>query len=381
MVDSLGMVNAVSGSPSYTGRALRQLSSPRYAGATALRPLGARSGVRSGTAATTVTATSTTWTAQPFGGVIDGQAAVEAGPYEFAFDAVATGAVTPASASFARIDIIYVQVDDPAESDGSTVPAITRKYLAGTVASTPPTLPARSMLCARINVPISGGGAPTVTWVAPYCAAAGGVVDFNTKAELDLWITAATGTRALVLATETQYFRSGGAWRRSDGFIIPTALAGCTVAADGLITVSGSTLFAFDCGTGWDEIEITSLDLRGASAGDPNIQLRNGGASLVSGYTSSSTQITGPSAPSGISGASTSWPLGRISSSPGRYKGTIALGSKTENKQYTYQSQDSDNVIRLGGGRNTSVVAYTAVQINSGPAITGTFRVKGVVPS
>ena len=185
MVDSVGMVNAVSGAPSYSGRMLRQLNAVGFAGATTARPLGARSGVRPGTPATTVTVTSTTWTCQPFSGLLDGQTAVEAGPYAFAFDAVATGAVTAASASIARVDIISVQVDDPSESDGSTVPAVTRKYLAGTVASTAPATPARSIVIARINVPISGGGSPTVTWVALPVVAAGGVPLFETVAQMN----------------------------------------------------------------------------------------------------------------------------------------------------------------------------------------------------
>lgn len=213
MVDTIGMTNAVGGAPSYNGRMLRQLNAVGFAGATAARPLGARSGVRPGTPSTTVTATSTTWTVQPFAGLLDGQSAAEAGPYAFAFDAVATGAVTAASASIARVDIVYVQVDDPSESDGSTVPAVTRKYLAGTVASTAPTLPARSILLAHINVPISGGGAPTVTWKAPYCAAAGGVVDFNTTAEMDATTTLPAGTRAYVRATKGEYVFNGGNWQ------------------------------------------------------------------------------------------------------------------------------------------------------------------------
>lgn len=217
MVDSVGFVNAVSGAPAYNGRMLRQLNAVGFAGATAARPLGARSGVRPGTSPTTVSATSTTWTCQPFAGLLDGQVAGEAGPYPFSFDAVATGAVTAANASNPRIDIIYVDVDDPSE-DASSVPAATRKYLAGTAAATPvaPSAPAGCMTVAQINVPKSGGGSPTVTWVAPYCAAAGGVVDFNTKAELDLWTDAPPNQRARVLATLVEYVRSGGVWKSGD---------------------------------------------------------------------------------------------------------------------------------------------------------------------
>ena len=176
MAARIGQVDAVSGAPSYVGRALRQLSSVFLGAATPARPLGAQSGVRPGTPSSIVTATSTTWTVTPFAGVIDLHTAAIAGPYEFAFDANVTGAVTAASGSIARVDILYVRASDPSESDGSSVPAIEVLYLAGTVASTPPATPARSFVLAQINVPISGGGSPTVTWVAPYCVGSGGIL-------------------------------------------------------------------------------------------------------------------------------------------------------------------------------------------------------------
>lgn len=184
MVDRVYPVAAVSGAPSYDGRALRQTAvAPFIAGATASRPLGARSGVRPGTPATTVSATSTTWTVQPHAGVIDAEAAAEAGPYAYAFDAVNTGTMTAADASYARIDLISVQISDPAESDGSSTPSAAIVYTPGTAAAPAlPTQPARSMVIAQINVPISGGGSPSVTWVAPTLAAAGGITPATSAA-------------------------------------------------------------------------------------------------------------------------------------------------------------------------------------------------------
>ena len=176
MADTIFPVDAVSGSPAYSGRMLRQVNAVAFGGATAARPLGGRSGVRPGTSTSTVTATSTTWTCGPLAGVADVETAAEAGLVTFALDANATGSVTPASASFARQDLIYVQIDIPVE-DGSSVPVVTRKYIAGTVASTDPALPlSRAFAIARINVPISGGGSPTVTWIAPYAVATGGIL-------------------------------------------------------------------------------------------------------------------------------------------------------------------------------------------------------------
>ncbi|MDY7542596.1 MULTISPECIES: hypothetical protein [unclassified Cryobacterium] len=187
MVDTLHPVDSIANVPLFNGRMLRQVNAVAFAGATATRPLGGRSGVRSGTSATTVTATSTTWTCGPLAGVADVEAAAEAGLVTFALDAAATGAVTPASASFARSDLIYVQIDIPVE-DGSAAPVVTRKYVAGPlVAGAPdPALPvSRAFAIARINMPIAGGGAPTVTWIAPYAVAAGGTLPVRTATERD----------------------------------------------------------------------------------------------------------------------------------------------------------------------------------------------------
>ena len=163
--------DAVAGAPSNTGRSLRQaLMSLIGAGVTAARPLGARSGVRPGTPSSTVTATATVWTVKPHAGMLDVQAAAEASAYSYAVDANVTGAVTAANATNPRIDLVYVQLADPAEGDGTAAPGINVLYLAGVAAASPaaPALPARSMALARINVPKAGGGAPSVSWIAPY---------------------------------------------------------------------------------------------------------------------------------------------------------------------------------------------------------------------
>lgn len=179
-------VDAVSGAPSYTGRMLRQTHAVAFAGATSARPLGARSGVRPGTPSTTVTTTSTTFTIQPHAGLLDLETALQASAYAYSIDAAVTGSVTAANASNPRVDIIYVQLNDPAESDGSATPGLSGTYyLAGTAAASPvaPATPARAMVLAQLNVPTSGGGSPTVTWMAPYCAAAGGARPVNTLSQ------------------------------------------------------------------------------------------------------------------------------------------------------------------------------------------------------
>lgn len=209
-------VDAVSGAPLFTGRQGRQLAvAPFVAGATATRPLGAFSGVRPGTPTTTVTATSTTWTVGEHAGIIDAELAAEAGPYTYSFDAVQTGTMTAADPSNPRIDVIYVRIDDPAESDGTSTPAAAIGYQAGTPAATPaaPTTwtgSARSMVLAQINVPKVGGGSPSVTWVAPTLVAAGGIYPSPSAAQMAALNTAAT-TAAPVLVDD------GGVIKRSIG--------------------------------------------------------------------------------------------------------------------------------------------------------------------
>lgn len=189
MVNRSWPLDAVSGAPVYSGRALRQTQvAPFVGGATAGRPLGGRSGIRPGTSTALVTATSTVWTVGAHAGVLDVQAAAEAGPYGYAVDASVTGAVTAANASNPRVDIVYVQLADPAESDGTTTPGITVGYLAGTAAAVPvaPSAPARSLVLSQINVPKSGGGSPSVSFTAPYTVAAGGTLPVDTVTNLNL---------------------------------------------------------------------------------------------------------------------------------------------------------------------------------------------------
>ena len=228
MTNTVWPVNAVTGAPSYSGKMLRQTMAAAYAGATAARPLGAMSGVRPGTPTTTVTATSVLWTVNPHAGILDLQTSAAAGPYAYAIDAAVTGAVTAANATNPRKDIVYVKLDDPAEGDGSTVPAVTPLYLAGTAAPVPvaPATPARSMILAIINVPVSGGGSPTVTWSAPYMAAAGGVIPVRNTTERDAADTdASTENPVLVFRSDAtagaqlEFTTNSSTWYTVPGFL------------------------------------------------------------------------------------------------------------------------------------------------------------------
>ena len=228
MTNVIHPVNAVTGAPAYSGKMARQAMGALAGGATTTRPLGARSGVRPGTPTTTVTATPTVWTVNPHAGILDVQTSAIAGPYQYAIDAAVTGAVTAANATNPRKDIVYVKLDDPAEGDGSSVPAVTPLYLAGTAAAVPvpPATPARSMVLAIINVPVSGGGSPTVTWSAPYIAGAGGRIVVRDTTERAAAGAAATAESPVYVhrtnapaGLEREVTTDGGTtWRSEDGY-------------------------------------------------------------------------------------------------------------------------------------------------------------------
>lgn len=242
MTNRLWPADAVGGSPAYSGRALRQTQSPFVAGATAARPLGARSGVRPGTSTGTVSATSTTWYCNPHAGVLDVQTAAEAGPYTYAIDSTVSGAIVASNASNPRTDIVFAQVTDAAE-DGAApgqAPVVTIGYLAGTAsASAPaPAVPARSIVLARINVAKTGGGNPTVTWVAPYAVGAGGILPVATAEQLRAITGQGKGAAAVVTDDPTAhknvvYRYDGTVWRRVAPLVLKIPNSGSSNPADG----------------------------------------------------------------------------------------------------------------------------------------------------
>ena len=265
MANRLFPADAVAGAPSYSGRALRQsMLAPLLAGATAARPLGAISGVRPGTPDTTVTATSTTWTVKPHAGVLDVETAVEAGPYGYAIDANVTGAVTAAHATYTRWDGIYVQLSDPAEGDGTAAPGVAVVYVAGVPAAAPamPAQPARSILLARIVVPKSGSGAPSVVWLAPIMAVAGGVRHYNSVGDLparDAAIPNPTAGIVAVIGTGADYAEyvwTGAAWIKERGYL--TATLGTAGLAIGSVTLT-PTLVTNELGASVSGTAITGL--------------------------------------------------------------------------------------------------------------------------
>lgn len=167
-----------------TAQQFRQAEAATHGGGSGRR-LGLRSGFRVDTPSTVLTATSTTWTLTPCAAMIDPGATTYQGGYGWSTDANVTGSVTAADATYARKDIVYIQVNDSSAGDGSGLLTAPVLYLAGTPASTPvaPTLPARSFLVGTISVPVSGGGSPTVVLNPARYVAAGAPLPVYSLAE------------------------------------------------------------------------------------------------------------------------------------------------------------------------------------------------------
>jgi hypothetical protein len=162
----------------------RQANAPMKGGGFG-RPLGGRSGFRVDTPSTILTATSTTWTLLPCSAELDPAASTHQGMYGWASDQNITGAVTASDVTYARKDIVYIQVNDSSAGDGSGATSAPVLYLAGTPSATPtaPDLPPRSFLVGTITVPQTGGGSPTVVLNPARFVAAGGLLPVSSAAD------------------------------------------------------------------------------------------------------------------------------------------------------------------------------------------------------
>jgi len=169
-----------------TGQQERQARAAQHGGGSG-RQLGLRSGFRVGTPSNILTATSTTWTLGPCAAEIDPGASVYQGGYGWSSDANITGAMTAADATYARKDIVYIQINDPTAGDGTGTLSYAPQYLAGPADGTnaPPTLPPRSFLVGTISVPVAGGGSPTVVRNPAVYVAAGAPQPVSSLAERD----------------------------------------------------------------------------------------------------------------------------------------------------------------------------------------------------
>lgn len=216
MSGTIWPVDAVSGAPSYTGRMLREAAMTALAGgATAARPFGGFSGVRPGTSKTIGTMSGLNYTITPFGGAADPEASALAGMYGFAFPANETGTIN-AQTGTARTDLLSVKFNDPAEGDAG-LPSVSIVYTVG-VPGLPPS-PGHGFDLYQINVPATGGGSPTLTWIAPVLTAAGGRRIFETVTQMQAQtIGIQTGALADVTndpttANNLSYRWNGSAWK------------------------------------------------------------------------------------------------------------------------------------------------------------------------
>ena len=171
-----------------TAKQERQAKAAQH-GAGADRRLGGRSGFRVDTPSTVLTATSTTWTLAPCSAMIDPGTVAYQGMYGWSSDANITGNVTAADATNPRKDIVFIRLNDSSAGDGTSgTPSAAPEYLAGPADGTnvPPALPPRSFLVGTINVPVAGGGSPTVTLNPARFAAAGGILPVTDPEALTL---------------------------------------------------------------------------------------------------------------------------------------------------------------------------------------------------
>lgn len=205
-------IDAVAGSPEYDGRSLRQSLSSLTGGVSSSRPFGGQSGVRAGTPASTLSISGTTWNVGMLSGIMDVEASAQAGGYFFAFDESVSGSINAAHATYTRWDGIFVQLSDPAEGDGSSVPKVEIVYVAGTPAASPamPSTPARSMLLGKLVVPKTGSGSPSAVWLAPVLSS---VPIFSTADDMRSAMGAALGgALAFTTDTHTLWTSNGTTW-------------------------------------------------------------------------------------------------------------------------------------------------------------------------
>ena len=182
-------MDATSGAPAYSAQNERQNMSALFGGGGGVA-LAARSGFRVGTPSNILTATSTTWTLGPSSAVISPGNATAQGSYRWATDTNVTGTVTASDATYARKDIVYIQVNDSSSGDGSGALTANVLYAAGTPSATPvaPDLTgtrARSFLVGTITVPQTGGGSPTVVRNPAVFVAAGAPQPVFSQSERD----------------------------------------------------------------------------------------------------------------------------------------------------------------------------------------------------
>ena len=208
-----------------TAQQERQARAAQHGGGSG-RQLGGRSGFRVGTPGNVLSATSTTWTLGPCAAIIDPGAATHQGMYGWSNDSNVTGTVTAADATYARKDIVYIQINDSTSGDGSGEVTYAPKYMAGSASSAPVSpwddpvkKPPRSFLVGTITVPPAGGGSPSVQRNQAVYVSAGASLPVFTGGERDA-LTAYDGLtvlRADVAGWPRETYASGLWYREGVG--------------------------------------------------------------------------------------------------------------------------------------------------------------------
>jgi hypothetical protein len=172
---------ASGGSPSYDATELRVIDTmyATYDG----NPLGGRDGRRPGGTGLNVSLSGspTNWNVAPGVACVSGITSGVLGVYVVPVTATESGALDAADATFPRKDILVLQVSDTEAGDALAFASV--NYIPGTPSATPssPSVPARSLLLATIDVPKTGSGSPAVTQNLKYTVASGGVLPTATR--------------------------------------------------------------------------------------------------------------------------------------------------------------------------------------------------------
>lgn len=203
-----GGVNVYTAAPSYDAAELRRALSFLLTQGVADR-FGARSGVHPG-GLDAVSLSGTTWTVRDTKAVVYPGLSSLDGPYLVQLPSE-SGSLNPAHPSLSRTDAIDIQVqDDDHDSAGFRRARVV--YVAGAAGGGEPDLTETSFRMATFTVPAGGAPAPTMTYVAPYTVASGGVLPVRSDAELPT-TGLYNGQVAWDEGAKNLLAYTGGAWR------------------------------------------------------------------------------------------------------------------------------------------------------------------------
>jgi len=392
-----------------TAKDFRNDMSVTMFGATAARPTGGRSGVRYGTPTNTVSLVSFAGTIKPHSGIMDVQTAAASGPYFYAVTANEAFTVSAAHATLPRVDIVTIRINDNVE-DASGLESATAHYKAGTAAASP-VAPSpdttRELVIAQINVPASGGGSPTVSWVAPTAVAAGGIIPVRNTTERGAMLTAygsstgaplyvhradATAGSRLEVSDDNTTWAAVGPVAATPGLnlMLPTSVAGTGVAVSalGTVTLTAATAASLNgCFTSRFTNYLVVMDCTTSAASGIDVTLRAAGTNATTAYdnqrfliqnaTATATQTLNSNAiitagGLGIIGA-------RISGQMTVLGPAIAAATAGEvQTTITANPMTTSAGKYIGGFLHRTATAYDGISFTPGAgSITGTIRVYG----